>query len=374
MPRVCYTAKDQLAPSFLMPCFRGVVDDLDVYGCCIVGDYCLANQACYDPEKNITYQKGCTHKDYNDISCPRKCVSDQSKSDWVGLVFCNGTNNTPKDTWVCNHPDNCKRASNCPADGSQQWDEQLEVTARTDCEDIQHEGQWVAFSGRKPLMSTAKLPEVNEASVISWWSAHSNFSTRWVITRTYSDPNPDPYAPTGSTTDTADTSLKLTEASTAEHTQPSLTSNASIDWTHKTPSSRGPNLGLAVGLGAGIPILLAGVGFLMYYLRKRHNEDSAREQSGSQLGGSQSDGTGAEGKTVESSGEAYGYSTKAELPAEERPRATHISKMEGSNVGELTPKQSPMASTLFQKDPSKENVQHHRASGVDNSPVYELPG
>lgn len=103
MPQVCYTGKNKLAPSYLMPCLTDPVDDGNVYGCCVVGDYCLANQACFSPVKGMIYHKGCTKKDYDDGHCPLKCHADQTKSDWVGLIFCNGTNNTPKDTWVSNY-------------------------------------------------------------------------------------------------------------------------------------------------------------------------------------------------------------------------------------------------------------------------------
>ena len=100
IPRLCYTGKDQLAPLNLMPCFSSTIDDGGVYGCCLAGDHCLSNQACYNGYKGVTYQKGCTQRHYDHDNCPDKCKTNQSKSDWVGLVFCNGTNGTPSDTWV----------------------------------------------------------------------------------------------------------------------------------------------------------------------------------------------------------------------------------------------------------------------------------
>jgi hypothetical protein len=99
-PRVCYTSKGKLAPGWVLPCFEGTIDDGDVYGCCIAGDYCLVDQTCFNVNRKITYQKGCTSSEYDGTKCPRKCETDQTKADWVGLIYCNGTNGTPKDTWV----------------------------------------------------------------------------------------------------------------------------------------------------------------------------------------------------------------------------------------------------------------------------------
>lgn len=103
LPQLCYTGKNNLAPSSLLPCFNGAIDDGAVYGCCLAGDLCLENQACYNKYRDITYQKGCTSSEYGDSKCPRKCDTDQSKADWVGLIYCNGTNGTPSNTWVRQH-------------------------------------------------------------------------------------------------------------------------------------------------------------------------------------------------------------------------------------------------------------------------------
>lgn len=100
MPQLCYTSKDTLAPSDLMPCFDSTVDRGKVYGCCLSGDFCLSNQACYNIYHGITYQKGCTKKYYDHPDCPLKCETNQTKSDYVSLIHCNGTNGTPKNTWV----------------------------------------------------------------------------------------------------------------------------------------------------------------------------------------------------------------------------------------------------------------------------------
>lgn len=100
LPRLCYTSENQLSPSYVLPCFTRPEDDGEVHSCCLAGDYCLTNQACYNVKRGIKYQKGCTDKGYNHYNCPKKCETDQTKADWVGLIHCNGSNGTPDNAWV----------------------------------------------------------------------------------------------------------------------------------------------------------------------------------------------------------------------------------------------------------------------------------
>lgn len=158
---------------------------------------------------------------------------------------------------------------------------------------------------------------------------------------------------------------------TAIPTQSDLSGNTSIGPPLETSSSKGQKTGLAVGLGLGVPILLAGVGFLIYYLRKRHNDSVAREESGSPSGVDQRDGTTGEDKAGDSKKEAYGYSTKAELPAEEIP--VQVPEMEGSSVGKPTPMQSP-TDPLLSGHSGTEDLREHQTSSTDNPPVFELAG
>ena len=246
------------------------------------------------------------------------------------------------------------------------WSPGLEATRRTFCQDIKHDREWVAFYGPEVLNSTASLP--TGTSVISWYSAHSNFSTRWVNTGPETPEFTAPFAtketsdasqPTASAGAT-DTLLYTIGASTLGNNQPTSTSNSTADLPKEAPSSHGPNTKLAVGMGMGIPVVLAALGLLGYFLMKRRAKAGTGEQLNPASMGNQGDGTHMGGQSTGAAGEAYGYSVKAELPAEEKP--ARISEMEGSNVH----------STGTLKHSDKKDVREH---GAANDPVvFELPG
>ncbi|KAL5414134.1 hypothetical protein PMIN03_003383 [Paraphaeosphaeria minitans] len=351
LPRLCYTGETELASSALLPCFNGPVDDGGVYGCCLAGDYCLENQACYNKYRAITYQKGCTRREYDSSNCPRKCDTDQKKADWVGVIYCNGTNGTPKDTWVCQHPDNCYApATNCPLPDTASWDTGLEITRTTRCENIQHDKKWVAFENKLNIKTTVSLPQPSYVS--AWWDAHSNYSTRWHQEIPHSQEIP--YTSTRPT----DSTLNATSSASGS-SGPTSSNNSTTLLPEGTSASNGSKIGMAVGLGLGTPLLLAILGFLIFFLRKRRNggDDGEQPWSGTQSG----DGAVENEKVHGSTGETYDYSAKAELPADERPAP--VPEMEGSSIG--------IVSLLLPKDSGKEDVRDH---GDDKAPVYELPG
>lgn len=197
--------------------------------------------------------------------------------------------------------------------------------------------------------------------VISWYSVHSNFSTRWVNTGPESPQFTAPFAtkestdasqPTASAEGT-DTLLYTIATSTLEHNQPTSSNNSTAD----LPSSHGPNTKLAVGMGMGIPVVLAALGILGYFLRKRHAKSGTGEPFNPASMGNQGDGTHMGEQSTGVAGDAHGYSVKAELPAEEKP--TRLSEMEGSTVH----------STDISKHSDKKDVREH-----GGSVVFELPG
>lgn len=53
-------------------------------------------------------------------------------TNWVGLVYCNGTANLPNNTWLCNHPDNCGKGNGC----DDKWDPELQKLPPTQCKDL----------------------------------------------------------------------------------------------------------------------------------------------------------------------------------------------------------------------------------------------
>ena len=123
-----------------------------------------------------------------------------------------------------------------------------------------------------------------------------------------------------------------------------------------TSKSEGHTVALTVGLCLGIPALLASVGLLMFYMRRRHQKTKSDHRPNEEV------------NSTGSNDARYGYSTKAELPAEERPAT--IPEMDGSSHRDSTLKQEP---TDIKKEPlSKDEVCEHKAT--DSSPMYELPG
>ncbi|KAL5396614.1 hypothetical protein PMIN02_002997 [Paraphaeosphaeria minitans] len=295
--------------------------------------------------------EGCTRREYDSSNCPRKCDTDQKKADWVGVIYCNGTNGTPKDTWVCQHPDNCYApATNCPLPDTASWDTGLEITRTTRCENIQHDKKWVAFENKLNIKTTVSLPQPSYVS--AWWDAHSNYSTRWHQEIPHSQEIP--YTSTRPT----DSTLNATSSASGS-SGPTSSNNSTTLLPEGTSASNGSKIGMAVGLGLGTPLLLAILGFLIFFLRKRRNggDDGEQPWSGTQSG----DGAVENEKVHGSTGETYDYSAKAELPADERPAP--VPEMEGSSIG--------IVSLLLPKDSGKEDVRDH---GDDKAPVYELPG
>ena len=94
----CYYDAGKLAPDDIVPCYTN--PDAGQYACCKIGSKCLGHEACWDPLTQVTYQYGCTDHSYRNGRCPQKCSLDRELSHWSGLVYCDGKDGTPKDTWV----------------------------------------------------------------------------------------------------------------------------------------------------------------------------------------------------------------------------------------------------------------------------------
>lgn len=114
-------------------------------------------------------------------------------------------------------------------------------------------------------------------------------------------------------------------------------------------------IALIVVLSLGVPALVAGVGLLAFYMRRRRNETKADDRPDEK-----ENPTG-------SNEEPHGYWIKAELPADERP--THMAEVLGSGNHDYI-KQEP--ADVKVEPYSKDKVCEHQ--GVDSSPMYELPG
>jgi hypothetical protein len=65
----CYYAANARAASIIIPCSSAP----GFSTCCQMGDLCLSNNACWNPQYNITYLYGCTDPSFTDNTCPYKC-------------------------------------------------------------------------------------------------------------------------------------------------------------------------------------------------------------------------------------------------------------------------------------------------------------
>ncbi|KAF2188259.1 hypothetical protein K469DRAFT_703756 [Zopfia rhizophila CBS 207.26] len=325
-----------LAPDYIIPCYTNWGDPFS--SCCKVGNVCLGKNACYDQTTGITYQYGCTDRMYRDPNCPQKCDLSRKDSNWVGLVYCNGTDDTPEDTWLCHHPENCGGETHCPR--HKPWDPRLEKLPNVDCKDMAME---LSAMHAGPVLSDL-LPLPSEVPrVSSYLAAH-------------------PTSKSASSSQVAPTAF--TAASTEAHASTTIPTQTSVAATPESAEeSKHSSVASGAGLGVGIPIVLSLVGFLAFYIHRcRRQSSTATDQKVEKGSTDMDDESGAR------------FCTKAELPGSPMTAA-----MGGSIVTERTPMQSPALSIV---SPVGSEFPHQQAAEVEGNPrlevygleIYELPG
>jgi hypothetical protein len=273
-PHPCYYDVNKPASDDILPCYPSTFSDH--YTCCKAGDKCLEDKACYDLDTGNTYQYGCTDPTFKDAHCPRKCELDTAKSHWIGLVFCNGTNNLPNNTWLCHHPDNCGGKGNC---ASKIWNEGLEKMPPIGCDDLKHGDYFVAFKAAATLSDTAVLPVPSKTS--AWWAE-----------------NADRYRTTGSSVPGGNSTLPaLIMGNSAVSSTSSMASGVtspasatSTDASDPDPEASATNLSpekqkrvdMGVGIGVGVPVALfiAALGFIFTCRRRRRREAQIQNDAG----------------------------------------------------------------------------------------------
>ncbi|KAE9971692.1 hypothetical protein BLS_004338 [Venturia inaequalis] len=163
-PQKCYYAPNKLAGSAIIPCGDPVSG---VIPCCQNGDTCMSDSVCYNQATGVTYQYGCTDSSY--AKCPKKCdldvgkylkhlhkakeadVNRVEKSNWVGLVYCNGSSGNQ---WACNHPETC--GEHCPTNSIWQQAIQTLPARPPGCDNLIP--QKYAFAGPTSLAPIMLLP------------------------------------------------------------------------------------------------------------------------------------------------------------------------------------------------------------------------
>ncbi|KAF2873355.1 hypothetical protein BDV95DRAFT_604864 [Massariosphaeria phaeospora] len=344
----CYYDSGELAPDYIIPCYTSTSSEH--YSCCKVGNKCLRENACYDHETGVTYQYGCTDKNYGDKSCPQKCGLSRENSNWVGLVFCNGSKGTPNNTWVCHHPDNCGKTTECR---TVPWDPNLKKLPAQRCEDLKHGKEYVAFQHSSSIFDLVPLPPKTELA--SYLSAHPLPTTTTTTANAASSTAI--AAPTGT-----DQSLSAHPKSTIVNGRPGKP---------LPPDSESRRTSMIFALGLGIPGLLGAVGFSCYYiyLRRRRAEAEKIRRRGKSLMPSNNV------NAVEP-----GYTFKAELPGEDIPMiGLSISPAKtdfgGTTLDERSPNSTPFVSPTQSEftDKGQPNANAQDPSEISGNEIYELP-
>ena len=172
--------------------------------------------------------------------------------------------------------------------------------------------RYKAFDAPSTLSDLLALPVSTGLS--SYFSAHP------IATSMASSTTSNPTA----TSVTSDQPHFVPSATTSSR-QSATTGSAETSIAH-THNSTSHTVAIAVGLGVGIPAILALVGFLLYYFRRRRNQ--ARETSETDMKSREDTNVGG-----------VAYTHKAELPGEDRPLSempgspvTVVSEMDGSTV------------------------------------------
>lgn len=268
-PQSCYYDVNKLASDDIIPCYSSKYESQ--YSCCKVGNKCLRHNACFDIDNEVTYQYGCTDPTMQHPNCPKKCNLDTNKSRWVGLVFCNGTDNLPSNEWLCHHPDNCGGRPGC---GTHVWDSMIERLPPTGCENLKQDDKYVAFHESWTLSDIAALPVKTETA--SWWSEHAD---RWSTTSTTVTVASSRLASSSSVTSTSTSATASTTATTTSMTTSTPTSTDSSDPRPTTEASKHKStaIGLGVGLGVGVPFVLCMFGVAFFYMRRQSKFSRAQQ-------------------------------------------------------------------------------------------------
>ncbi|KAI1462604.1 hypothetical protein F4805DRAFT_3101 [Annulohypoxylon moriforme] len=267
----CYYDEDSKILKDYIPC--GNVATGRNWTCCAAGDICLSNSACYHRHFDITYLSGCTDSSYQDSSCPYKGVYYDRV--WVGLVHCE----YDTDRWAgCDELNDdvpsskpsacsCSEANEIISDGPV-FDNIAQLPTSSG-------GSISWYTGMKPSYGTTIAPP----------STHSATTT---VTSPLDKPsnvaNPISGGPQPSTIvwNPEETSSSPVQVSTTPSTviPPSNQPDQSAGTPTGTNLSTAAQAGIGVGAGVGA-ILLGGLLYLVFFLRKRQGilRDNAKAQS-----------------------------------------------------------------------------------------------
>ncbi|KAI1105373.1 hypothetical protein F4804DRAFT_331447 [Jackrogersella minutella] len=260
----CYYAANAQAKKDYIPCGNaGLGVD---WSCCVAGDICLEDSACYHLKYDITYLAGCTDKSYEDFSCPFKNEFDSQQ--WVGLVNCR----YDIDIWA-----GCEESGDVP--GSKP---PAACTCSPDTEVLSDKGilsnvgklpatlggtiSWYSFMRPQPV-TTLTIPsgtdtETSTTTVTSSSpSKSSTLSTAISTSNSHSSSTPFPVVPVSETPSTTPT---IGSPVTPPSNEPDISSSTPTG----TNLSNAAQAGIGVGAAFGAA-LIGGLVYLAFLLRKR---------------------------------------------------------------------------------------------------------
>ncbi|KAI8957209.1 hypothetical protein F5Y11DRAFT_364070 [Daldinia sp. FL1419] len=243
----CYFAVNAEAKSDYIPC--GNVYSGSDWHCCMAGDICLGDNACFHKNLGITYLAGCTDKQYGAPECPFK--GKYSGQQWAGLQRCDGIKDGDR-IWAA-----CEETDDLPG---------LKPPARCACSDDTQ-----VISDKPKLDNIAQLP-TGLGGTISWYDG-----MKPAVTTTAKPSLTKPI--TTSSLDPSST-LPLNIASGGNPVMPPTDAPTASTNTGTEPTNLSTTAQIGIGVGAGAGALLIGcLAFLVVLLRTRSKKKKARIQS-----------------------------------------------------------------------------------------------
>jgi hypothetical protein len=161
---------------------------------------------------------------------------------------------------LCHHPDNCGKDCSNP----DLWSPTLAMKPpQSKCENVNK--SLVAFNAPNPLRDIVILASKSE-DLASYFSANRPASSK--------DSSTAKTTATASTTAATVSSGSISTGLPPTASSQTSLSNSDIPEQSHTPPKKG-NSGVAIGVGAGVPLVLAAIiGSLIYYFRRRRKSQA----------------------------------------------------------------------------------------------------
>ncbi|KAK3903291.1 hypothetical protein C8A05DRAFT_32984 [Staphylotrichum tortipilum] len=227
----CVFTRGIVTDKIYIPCGNAAFGDIS---CCVAGDFCLENNACFNAKYGTTYLAGCTDPAYESPTCPDKKA--YSKIPWAGLIYCK------PNRWVAcfesKSPVTVTKGEPCTCPPATETD-------------------LVAFSAPPVIPAVALLPTIT-GGLIEWQAGHL--------------PTADPIPSSTMRGSDSITATSTGSSSTAISPFPEQTSTI-------PPPTRGlsdsAKAGIGIGAAMGAILLLGALSAVWMVMRRRRNEQDS---------------------------------------------------------------------------------------------------